>query len=508
MSNENIINFKYPSMKDKGINPLLTVKMKDDNIFNKIINGRECDETIEEGEIGSCTFERDEDGNKICLLKDENGKCKSYKKVSKYEQLTLEQRINEKYYPHSNTTESFSNKQLTSHFDPDNKPTIKEMLENYNYSKTICNIILEGDNNYNEFIKTPLPYNYENSKDASTPIEYELGIKNVKMTSYSNKDDYITQSTNLVNNNNSSSFRQQCNNFYKTYCELLNSELKQKANDNNEDYDISKLGKYEPSCLCYQDMFKDIMKESDYKQFRTPTDITGQYTKTVYENLQNAGVMINSLCYGSNTQFNNDKQFGYKYAPENYKNNNTQNIVLCNNTINMNNLDLKNGSSNAAVNINQSESCGAVSTNKTSNDETNNKTNNQTSSSTSSPSTNTSTNTPSTTKPSTTNQIPSTTSKTQEYDVYTPTQIIENKISKLINYDEDDNKTSNTSSSNTNSSQSKNEEKDNKEKKDENEEEENDNSFYWLLGGAGSSICCCCSFIVLIIFIVLMNKKK
>ena len=152
--------------------------------------------------------------------------------------------------------------------------------------------------------------------------------KDDKNTSLSSEIFDNQTNNNIVNNNN-----ELCNNFYKVYCEKLNSMLKEKFGDK---FDTSMLGEYENMCLCYQDLYKDYLPKRIYKGFSAPKngDIAADVANNQLQQiLNNGGLMISDKCYNTHTK-NDSQSIKIRYAPSTDWNQiNQANIVICNKQI-------------------------------------------------------------------------------------------------------------------------------------------------------------------------------
>lgn len=329
-----MVDIEYPTFTSKiGIDPLLCRVDNDaDNIFTstKNINGNLCDK--QKGYNDSCKNDND-----IFIKK------------------SMKDRIIDKY-----GNADFINK---------NTDSIIAMMKHPNYSKSLCHNTLNKNNldDTMKYSQAVLPYNYEycdknNITDKcnnyrNTIYEQTNTIPH-DMINYKSKDENNTSlsseifdnktNTNIVDNNNDL-----CNNFYKVYCEKLNSMLKDKFGDK---FNTSMLGEYEKMCLCYQDMYKDYLPQRIYKGFRAPdkNNGTNQVTnQNLDQLLNNGGLMIDKSCYSQHTQ-KKDKEI---YAPDtNWEQINSSNIVICNNMLNMNDTNIE-ANEQSQISFNQEAFC-------------------------------------------------------------------------------------------------------------------------------------------------------
>ena len=238
-----MVDIEYPTFTSKiGIDPLLCrVDNNADNILNLEVNGNLCDK--QPGHNDSCK------GDNVFIKQ------------------SMINRISNKY---GDTT-----------FIRNNKNNIIAMMKHPNYSKSLCHNTLNKSSYVDKmtYSQAVLPYNYEYCDKDSPCNNYKNTIYEKtntiphNMVNYGSKDDKnITPlsgeifdnqtNNNIVNNNN-----ELCNNFYKVYCEKLNSMLKEKFGDK---FDTSMLGEYENMCLCYQDLYKDYLPNRIYKGFSAP----------------------------------------------------------------------------------------------------------------------------------------------------------------------------------------------------------------------------------------------
>lgn len=323
-----MVDIEYPTFTSKiGIDPLLCRVDNDaDNIFDLKVNGNLCDK--QKGRNDSC------EGDNVFIKQ------------------SMINRISNKY---GDTT-----------FINNNKNKIIAMMKHPNYSKSLCHNTLNKGAYVDKmtYSQAVLPYNYEYCDKNSPCNDYKNTIYEKtntiphNMVNYGSKDDTNTSlsseifnnesNNNIVKNNN-----ELCNNFYKVYCEKLNSMLKDKFGDK---FDTSMLGEYEKMCLCYQDMYKDYLPQRIYKGFRAPdkNNGTNQVTnQNLDQLLNNGGLMIDKLCYSQHTQ-KKDKEI---YAPDtNWEQINSSNIVICNNMLNMNDTNIE-ANEQSQISFNQEAFC-------------------------------------------------------------------------------------------------------------------------------------------------------
>ena len=329
-----MVDIEYPTFTSKiGIDPLLCRVDNDaDNILDLEVNGNLCDK--QPGHNDSCK------GDNVFIKK------------------SMTERLNDKY---GDTT-----------FIRNNKNNIIAMMKHPNYSKSLCHNTLNKSSYVDKmkYTQDVLPYNYEYCDKDSPCNNYKNTIYEKtntiphNMVNYGSKDDKnITPlsgeifdnqtNNNIVNNNN-----ELCNNFYKVYCEKLNSMLKEKFGDK---FDTSMLGEYENMCLCYQDLYKDYLPNRIYKGFKPPkngdiaVDIANNQLQQI---LNNGGLMISDKCYNNNTKNDDNKQSTkIRYAPStNWNPINQTNIVICNNMIDMNDTNIE-ANEQGQILFNQKSAC-------------------------------------------------------------------------------------------------------------------------------------------------------
>lgn len=331
-----MVDIEYPTFTSKiGIDPLLCRVDNDaDNIFDLEVNGNLCDK--QPGQNDSCK------GDNVFIKQ------------------SMINRISKKY---GDTT-----------FISNNQNNIIAMMKHPNYSKSLCHNTLNKGAYVDKmtYSQAVLPYNYEYCDKDSPCNNYKNTIYEKtntiphNMVNYGSKDDKnITQlsgeifdnqtNNNIVNDNN-----ELCNNFYKVYCEKLNSMLKDKFGDK---FDTSMLGEYENMCLCYQDLYKDYLPKRIYKGFQPPKngDIAANVAdKQLQQILNNGGLMISDKCYNNNTKNDDNKQSTkIRYAPSTDWNPiNQTNIVICNNMINMNDTNIE-AKEQGKISFNQKSVCSA-----------------------------------------------------------------------------------------------------------------------------------------------------
>lgn len=332
-------DIEYPTFTSKiGIDPLLCRVDNDaDNILTKNINGNLCDK--QKGQTDSCKNDND-----VFIKK------------------TMKERINDKY---GNTK-----------FIDENTDSIIAMMKHPNYSKSLCHNTL-NKNNLNDTTKysqAVLPYNYEYCDKNDTTnkcnnyrntIYEQTNTIPHDMINYKSKDNNNTSlsteifdnktNTDIVDNNNDL-----CNNFYKVYCEKLNSMLKDKFGDK---FDTSMLGEYENMCLCYQDLYKDYLPARVYNGFygKDEKDAASIIANTgIKPILSNGAKMIDPVCDYRSTQIGTKG----RYAPitdDNWDKTVSLNIAICNNTLNMNDTNIETND-DSTLKFNQSSLCSANST--------------------------------------------------------------------------------------------------------------------------------------------------
>ena len=331
-----MVDIEYPTFTSKiGIDPLLCRVDNDaDNILNLEVNGNLCDK--QPGHNDSCK------GDNVFIKQ------------------SMINRISKKY---GDTT-----------FINNNKNNIIAMMKHPNYSKSLCHNTLNKGAYVDKmtYSQAVLPYNYEYCDKDSPCNNYKNTIYEKtntiphNMVNYGSKDDKnITPlsgeifdnqtNNNIVNNNN-----ELCNNFYKVYCEKLNSMLKEKFGDK---FDTSMLGEYENMCLCYQDLYKDYLPNRIYKGFKPPKngDIAADIANNQLQQiLNNGGLMISDKCYNNNTKNDDNKQSTkIRYAPStNWNPINQTNIVICNNMIDMNDTNIE-AKEQGKISFNQKSVCSA-----------------------------------------------------------------------------------------------------------------------------------------------------
>ena len=329
-----MVDIEYPTFTSKiGIDPLLCRVDNDaDNILNLEVNGNLCDK--QPGHNDSCK------GDNVFIKQ------------------SMINRISNKY---GDTT-----------FIRNNKNNIIAMMKHPNYSKSLCHNTLNKGAYVDKmtYSQAVLPYNYEYCDKDSPCNNYKNTIYEKtntiphNMVNYGSKDDKnITPlsgeifdnqtNNNIVNNNN-----ELCNNFYKVYCEKLNSMLKEKFGDK---FDTSMLGEYENMCLCYQDLYKDYLPNRIYKGFSAPKngDIAANVAdKQLQQILNNGGLMISDKCYNTHTK-NENQSIKIRYAPSTDWNQiNQTNIVICNNMIDMNDTNIE-ANEQGKILFNQKSACSA-----------------------------------------------------------------------------------------------------------------------------------------------------
>ena len=327
-----MVNIEYPTFTSKiGIDPLLCRVDNDaDNILNLEVNGNLCDK--QPGQSDSCK------GDNVFIKQ------------------SMINRISNKY---GDTT-----------FINNNKNKLIAMMKHPNYSKSLCHNTLNKGAYVDKmtYSQAVLPYNYEYCDKDSPCNNYKNTIYEKtntiphNMVNYGSKDDKnITPlsgeifdnqtNNNIVNNNN-----ELCNNFYKVYCEKLNSMLKEKFGDK---FDTSMLGEYENMCLCYQDLYKDYLPARVYKGFygKNEEDIANVIANNeIKPILENGAKMISPVCDHTQTQNGTIKG---RYAPITNKKWNSDvpiNIAICNNTLNMNDTNIE-SNDESTIKFNQSSLC-------------------------------------------------------------------------------------------------------------------------------------------------------
>ena len=331
-----MVDIEYPTFTSKiGIDPLLCRVDNDaDNIFDLEVNGNLCDK--QPGKKDSCK------GDNVFIKQ------------------SMTERLNNKYGDNT--------------FISNNQNNIIAMMKHPNYSKSLCHNTLNKGAYVDKmtYSQAVLPYNYEYCDKDSPCNNYKNTIYEKtntiphNMVNYGSKDDKnITPlsgeifdnqtNNNIVNDNN-----ELCNNFYKVYCEKLNSMLKDKFGDK---FDTSMLGEYENMCLCYQDLYKDYLPKRIYKGFQPPKngDIAANVAdKQLQQILNNGGLMISDKCYNNNTKNDDNKQSTkIRYAPStNWNPINQTNIVICNNMIDMNDTNIE-AKEQGKISFNQKSVCSA-----------------------------------------------------------------------------------------------------------------------------------------------------
>ena len=328
-----MVDIEYPTFTSKiGIDPLLCRVDNDaDNIFDLEVNGNLCDK--QPGHNDSCK------GDNVFIKQ------------------SMINRISKKY---GDTT-----------FISNNQNNIIAMMKHPNYSKSLCHNTLNKSSYVDKmtYSQAVLPYNYEYCDKDSPCNNYKNTIYEKtntiphNMVNYGSKDDKnITPlsgeifdnqtNNNIVNNNN-----ELCNNFYKVYCEKLNSMLKDKFGDK---FDTSMLGEYENMCLCYQDLYKDYLPARVYKGFygKNEEDIANVIANNeIKPILENGAKMIDAVCDHKETQIGTKG----RYAPITNKNWNSETpltIAICNNTLNMNDTNIE-SNDDSTIKFNQSSLCSA-----------------------------------------------------------------------------------------------------------------------------------------------------
>lgn len=326
-----MVDIEYPTFTSKiGIDPLLCRVDNDaDNIFDLEVNGNLCDK--QKGHDDSCK------GDNVFIKQ------------------SMTNRLNNKYGDNT--------------FINNNKNKIIAMMKHPNYSKSLCHNTLNKGAYVDKmtYSQAVLPYNYEYCDKNSPCNDYKNTIYEKtntiphNMVNYGSKDDTNTSlsseifnnesNNNIVKNNN-----ELCNNFYKVYCEKLNSMLKDKFGDK---FDTSMLGEYENMCLCYQDLYKDYLPARVYKGFygKNEEDITNIIANNeIKPILENGAKMISPVCDYTQTQNGTTKG---RYAPITNKNWNSDvsiNIAICNNTLNMNDTNIE-SNDESTIKFNQSSLC-------------------------------------------------------------------------------------------------------------------------------------------------------
>ena len=326
-----MVDIEYPTFTSKiGIDPLLCRVDNDaDNILDLEVNGNLCDK--QPGQSDSCK------GDNVFIKQ------------------SMINRISNKY---GDTT-----------FINNNKNKLIAMMKHPNYSKSLCHNTLTKASYVDKmtYSQAVLPYNYEYCDKDSPCNNYKNTIYEKtntiphNMVNYGSKDDNNTSlssdifdnqtNNNIVNNNN-----ELCNNFYKVYCEKLNSMLKDKFGDK---FDTSMLGEYENMCLCYQDLYKDYLPNRIYKGFSAPKngDIAANVAdKQLQQILNNGGLMISDKCYNTHTK-NENQSIKIRYAPSTDWNQiNQTNIVICSNMIDMNDTKIE-ANEQGQILFNQKSAC-------------------------------------------------------------------------------------------------------------------------------------------------------
>lgn len=330
-----MVDINYPTFTSKiGIDPLLCRVDNDaDKIFDLNVNGNLCDK--QKGQKDSCQ------GDNVFIKQ------------------SMINRISNKY---GDTT-----------FINNNKNKIIAMMRHPNYSKSLCHNTLNKSSYVDKmtYSHAVLPYNYEYCDKNSPCNNYKNTIYEKtntiphNMVNYGLKDDTNTSlsseifdnksNNDIVNNNN-----ELCNNFYKVYCEKLNSMLKDKFGDK---FDTSMLGEYENMCLCYQDLYKDYLPAKVYNGFygKDEKDIANKIANTeIKPILENGAKMINPVCDYKATQTGTKG----RYAPitnEKWDKTVSLNVAICNNTLNMNDTNIE-SNDDSTIKFNQSSLCSANST--------------------------------------------------------------------------------------------------------------------------------------------------
>lgn len=318
-----MVDIEYPTFTSKiGIDPLLCRIDNDaDNIFDLEVNGNLCDK--QKGRKDSCK------GDNVFIKQ------------------SMTERLNNKY-----------SNMMVNIKQPD-KNNIIEMMKHPNYSKVLCHGTLSSANR-KQYANAVLPYNYEGCTDANCK-QYKNSIYEDTNTiphtliNYSSNTDkaLYEDQLNKVDTDN----KEICNNFYKVYCEKLNSMLKDKFGDK---FDTSMLGEYENMCLCYQDLYKDYLPARVYKGFygKNEEDIANVIANNeIKPILENGAKMIDAVCDHKETQIGTKG----RYAPITNKNWNSETpltIAICNNTLNMNDTNIE-SNDDSTIKFNQSSLCSA-----------------------------------------------------------------------------------------------------------------------------------------------------
>lgn len=444
----------YPTMSIVGINPLLTVQsdIKDGNSYltNTIVNGKLCNENDKD----STKPYKEINGNKENI----NEECRI---GGVFQKVPLIDRIVQKF---GGTNEDYENKFKNK--DDSKLNTLKEMLSHPNYSKTICNAKRNKRNSDYEY--TVLPYNYDNIVITDN-IYKRMNVKLSTMIDYSNPLDrqyYANDASNVGLND--------CTNFYKFYCEKINSDLKEKF---GKDFRTSMLGEYEPQCKCYQDLYKDYLSLEEYYGLSGnikdagATGLTAEQTLT--ELLNNGSVMIDPLCSKDTIQGTED--FNY-YAPKDWRHFDSVNMTVCSNSMNVKNNQVK-ATNDAKINFNQNNSCQTkmdASSKEVEDPDDNTK------------------------KPDNSNNKTNTNNNEYDNDEDDDNKTNTNKNNNKTNNTTNTNSSSNTTNTNTNSSSETTNTKQNS--------SEDDNTLLYAGLGGSVSLCCCC--IIMVIVFIMMSKKK
>lgn len=439
-------DIEYPTFTSKiGIDPLLCRVDNDaDNIFDLEVNGNLCDK--QKGHNDSCK------GDNVFIKQ------------------SMTNRLNNKYGDNT--------------FINNNKNKIIAMMKHPNYSKSLCHNTLNS-NAYSgkmTYSHAVLPYNYEYCDSKSPCNNYKNTIYEKtntiphNMVNYGSKDENNTSLSSEIFDNETNnkiiddSNNELCNNFYKVYCEKLNSMLKDKFGDK---FDTSMLGEYENMCLCYQDLYKDYLPVRVYDGFygKDEKDIANEIAnKEIKPILSNGAKMIDPVCDHKATQIGTKG----RYAPitnENWDKTVSVNIAICNNTLNMNDTNIE-SNDDSTIKFNQSSLCSANS-NPNSN------------------------NTPKT-DDKTTDKSDITDKETDIKD-NTETKESETKDNKLPS--DSDNKDSNANDPNKSNNSNINDSNNLESTKDKIINKIKENKTYAGIGG-GVSLCCCCICCICIIMIL------
>ena len=311
--NEGPAGIAYPDMKVKGINPLMTVVNQSENkdMLSEMINTNYKDNTFQE-----------------------------------FNKEKLIDRINNKY-PTTEELNIYSNK---------NK--INDMLNHYNYSKTLCRYHLRGKSNITN--KAVMPYNYDGDTTtySFSNVYKEINQKPVDLHNF-NDNSILDPNDQAINTSDNDSLTNKCNLFYQGYCELINSELKEHY---KQDFLPSMLSEYEPMCKCYEDItVVDLISNQDkQKTYIKNNDGTIDIANNIQNQmLKNRGVMISENCYNSKSQYRivKEKSGANYYSPKEEVQPNNINMSICTNSSVIEGKISQSGNSN--LNVNQSANCGA-----------------------------------------------------------------------------------------------------------------------------------------------------